>query len=67
MYRFPKQISTLAWSVVRGRARSFVRGQACEVVRVRRSCVSGRARSFVVVCGRAPSRPTLSSIPILIG
>ena len=55
MYRFPKQIWQPSYrhlrgrSIFRGRARSFVRGQACVVVRVRAVV---REWSCAVVRGR---------------
>ena len=70
MYRFPKQIWQPSYRHLRGRSCVVDLSWSCAVVRAWsgvRDRSRGRARSFVVVRGRAPSRPTLSSIPILIG
>ena len=72
MYRFPEQIWQPSYRHLRGRSCVVDLSWSCAVVRAW-SGVRGRSQavvrewSFVVVCGRAPSRPTLSSIPILIG
>ena len=72
MYRFPKQIWQPSYRHLRGRSCVVDLSWSCAVVRAW-SGVRGRSRAVVrewscaVVRGRAPSKPTLSSIPILIG